>query len=221
MRRAPFLRALLTLLILVASSASAFAEFQYASVVTFENLDVDGNGTPNVIRTGALANLQGAPDGTTVSYAFSADTGQVTVGFQFASAVAAPGLVFYGISGTGGTGVTIAVIRWSTDYVSNPTDPTATGLGIALPTSSTDFAVSTSGGAYNNGGFNPAAGYTAVFVQFVLTPGSTLTLDAISNPEPGTLALFGLGVLGLGGFAWKRRTLRRAAGRAGTTRVAA
>lgn len=35
--------------------------------------------------------------------------------------------------------------------------------------------------------------------------GSTLGFDAIANPEPGTMALFGLGALGLGGFAWRRR----------------
>ena len=42
------------------------------------------------------------------------------------------------------------------------------------------------------------------------TSGTFFQVDAVSNPEPGTLALFGLGALGLGGFAWKkkRRTAR-------------
>jgi len=30
-------------------------------------------------------------------------------------------------------------------------------------------------------------------------------IAAVSNPEPGTMALFGLGALGLGGLAWRRR----------------
>jgi hypothetical protein len=41
--------------------------------------------------------------------------------------------------------------------------------------------------------------------------GSVLGFDAIANPEPGTMALFGLGALGLGGFAWRRRRAAKAA----------
>ena len=33
-------------------------------------------------------------------------------------------------------------------------------------------------------------------------------LDAISNPEPGTLALFALGAMGLGGVVVRRRRRR-------------
>lgn len=38
---------------------------------------------------------------------------------------------------------------------------------------------------------------------------ATIKIDAIANPEPGTLALFGLGVLGLGGAIARRRRRRR------------
>lgn len=34
-------------------------------------------------------------------------------------------------------------------------------------------------------------------------------ISAVSNPEPGTMALFGLGALGLGGLAWRRRAAAR------------
>jgi len=35
--------------------------------------------------------------------------------------------------------------------------------------------------------------------------------SVVSNPEPGTMALFGAGALGLGAFAWRRRRRARAA----------
>lgn len=40
---------------------------------------------------------------------------------------------------------------------------------------------------------------------------TTINIDAVSNPEPGTIALFGLGLLGLGA-AVRRRRRRAAAG---------
>ncbi len=50
----------------------------------------------------------------------------------------------------------------------------------------------------------------AIF-RFQFQNTSRLTIDAISNPEPGTLALFALGAVGLGGLAWRRRNARIAA----------
>jgi hypothetical protein len=41
--------------------------------------------------------------------------------------------------------------------------------------------------------------------------GGQFQFDAITNPEPGAFALFGLGAMGLGGYAWRRRKLRLAA----------
>ncbi len=37
------------------------------------------------------------------------------------------------------------------------------------------------------------------------TTGRTLSVTFVVNPEPGTIALFGLGIAGLGGFALRRR----------------
>jgi hypothetical protein len=58
---------------------------------------------------------------------------------------------------------------------------------------------------------NAAAGNGGTFV---VSDGGTLahalTLDAVSNPEPGTIALFALGAAGLGAFAWRRRRRRAA-----------
>ncbi len=47
--------------------------------------------------------------------------------------------------------------------------------------------------------------YTTFRAVFTVASGGTLSVDKISNPEPGTIALFGAGILGLGGFAWRRR----------------
>lgn len=41
--------------------------------------------------------------------------------------------------------------------------------------------------------------------------GTSFHVDAVANPEPGTLALFGLGLLGLAGVARSRRRRNRAA----------
>lgn len=38
-----------------------------------------------------------------------------------------------------------------------------------------------------------------------------IVFDLVANPEPGSIALFGLGSLALGGFAWRRRKARKAA----------
>ncbi len=72
--------------------------------------------------------------------------------------------------------------------------------------------VNTAGGTI--AGFDPGT-VTSLQIVFVDTPGGSgnvqFQVDRISNPEPGTLALFGLGALGLGGFAMRRRKARKAA----------
>lgn len=65
------------------------------------------------------------------------------------------------------------------------------------------------------GAFDPGT-VTSLQVVFIepslVGSGNTqFQIDRISNPEPGTLALFGLGALGLGGFAMRRRKAKKAA----------
>jgi hypothetical protein len=47
--------------------------------------------------------------------------------------------------------------------------------------------------------------------QYVLIDDVSVTVQAASTPEPGTIALFALGAAGLGGLAWRRRKARIAA----------
>jgi hypothetical protein len=53
--------------------------------------------------------------------------------------------------------------------------------------------------------------HVTFFVQFT-TPGtSRIQIDYIANPEPGTMALFGMGALALGGLALRRRNAKKLA----------
>lgn len=193
------------LILLGLAATSAFADFQYVKFVGETQLD------GATATTGTINNTVGAPDTVKVTYtaAADADGSVLKLKFIFNAAVSNPGLIFYGIQATGT--VTITELSWgvtsSYDPGANPTmNPSAT-----VPTSSTDFSVLTSLSSYSNGGFNPAGGYKTVVVSFTMATSATLTIDAISNPEPGAIVLFALGAASLGGVVWRRRKRRAAA----------
>ncbi len=50
--------------------------------------------------------------------------------------------------------------------------------------------------------------YDTIRVTFVIDFNESVVIDALSNPEPGTLALFGLGALGIAGAVARRRRRR-------------
>jgi hypothetical protein len=64
----------------------------------------------------------------------------------------------------------------------------------------------------SSGGFGAGSTYTSVAMTFQFpNTGDQLQLDAVSNPEPGTFALFGLGAAGLAWAVRRRRAAKRAA----------
>ena len=194
-------------LVLCAGASSAFADFQYASGAAETQLQ------GATATSGVIGNTTGQPDGVTVTYTADGGGDVVILRFDFTGARQAPGLLFYGIT-DGGSGVTITSLAWSTDAALDGADPTSTTFTDAnVPNASSTFELQSGTVDFNNGGFISGTSYTSVFVTFTLPAAATLTIDAVSNPEPGTMALFALGAAGLGGFAWKRRKTRIAARR--------
>jgi hypothetical protein len=68
---------------------------------------------------------------------------------------------------------------------------------------------------FTAGTLNPGLALSAVdslaFVLEFSNPATSIQLDLVPvTPEPGTIALFGLGALGLGGLAWRRRKAKPA-----------
>jgi hypothetical protein len=103
------------------------------------------------------------------------------------------------------TGYDITLSTYAT-----PNFPAGTGRFI-LPNSGLYTSYTTSPG-FDFGYFDRLV----LTIQFAAAGGPNvddafLQFDAVANPEPGTMALFGLGALGLGGLAWRRRRARRSA----------
>jgi hypothetical protein len=56
-----------------------------------------------------------------------------------------------------------------------------------------------------------ATDVTSVSIRFVMGAGTQVFVDAVATPEPTTFALFGIGLLGMAGWAWgHRRRVARA-----------
>ncbi len=193
--------------VLLCLSGSAFAEFQYASAVTQTNQQL-------VTVTGSVANLVGAPNGTTVTYTGTAGADRFfQLRFDFANPInadgASPSFILYGLVVTG-TGQ-VRHVTWSID-TANSGDPQIFGLNRNI-TSAAEREVLLSVNAFSPA-FVTTTGYQSLFIDFtIVNSGDSITIDAISNPEPGTLALFGVGALALAGFAERRRRAAKAAKR--------
>lgn len=185
-------------------ATSAFGDFQYANA-TFQAGSTGGNATYG----GTEQNGVGAPDGVYITLSSPGGAGTARLRVRFATNVQNPGLTLYGVTVTGS--VTLTNLRWGDDGqaqagVGNFVDSTSLG-----PTTVTNGDFWFSSGTFTpdfSGGL-----YRFAFVYFSLTANSSVQIDAVSNPEPGSAALFALGGLGLG--AWVLRSRRRPrAGRA-------
>lgn len=200
--------------LVLSMSATSFADLVYASSITdnrfaISNLDNVTFGSPT------LNNGLGPPDGVLILETATGGGGfhalDLIVGFTYTSGGAVgPGVTIYGISTTGS--VTLDFMTWGTDNtVGNGDDSGTYSINQTLGAGPVDLFVT---GPLNS--FDTAfasTNYTYVYFHFSMGDGAVLTVDAFSNPEPGTIALFALGAAGLGGFAVKRRRARLAARR--------
>lgn len=124
--------------------------------------------------------------------------------------------------GTVGSGITV-VIQDVVFQEGGGGTPSASFLGINQTITAGSGGVEVikldAGSAAFSGGFNTNySQFVNTYITLSFTGGTsgvsandTFTVDAISTtPEPGTLALFGLGVLGLGGLVRRRRRVAAA-----------
>ncbi len=199
-------------LLATVGAQGAFADFQYAASTTNSGSIANGSlgGTQN--------NAEGAPNGSLLTLTITADgTAVLRLRVAFTNPVDNPGIMLYGVSVSSGATATITQLRWSNNGT-NPGDTDksvdSNNITVGSPLTVTNgtfyftdgFDQFTSSGATAVSGFS-AGTFTHAFIRFQVTglAGDTLQIDAISNPEPGTAALFALGVGGLGVFAVRRR----------------
>lgn len=210
-------------LLVVGLAAPALADITWADAGTFI---VPTQLTPSD-NNQSTGNMGVDNDANAAAYTDNSGSGTITVYFaaHFASVVAndvdAP--IFLYVNNVSPDGnVTLTSVRWQTGnfITSNAGDHFATLGGFApivvtddttffMPGSrdSTNFVQNVGGDTFAN------QQYDTVLFTFTFTAsggGHSFSIDAVSNPEPGTMALFGLGALGLGGLAWRRRARRLA-----------
>jgi len=200
-------------LALAAVAVLAFTGSAFADLVAATNVQdtLTGSGTftdnavPNTAAAGTINGVfafdksltgVGAVPGTLVvdvTYPVNGSKGETTV------------FIFTGTGTTGGGVITVSSVAFYT---------AAGGFGQRATTSS--FVGSNAIAAGANilrptgfalvGGYAGVQSYDTVRITFNFTAvGNRLNVDMVSNPEPGTIALFAFGAAGLGGFAWRRR----------------
>jgi len=188
-------------------AAPARADIEYASGVV--SLLETGGGTA-VPGSSPFAGAFGTPDGSALSLSYPAQGApgtsyEVDVNYSFTGYRAESGRnrFFVVVDGTPTGVVTGRIVGW------NGTAPTAFDVTTLNGTGNVDtwFPI------YSEG---PTAAdtITSVTVKYFLTDvgaGSSVDIDTVANPEPGTLALFGAGLVGLGLYVRRRRGKKTAA----------
>ena len=194
-------------------SSTSFADLTFASNVSLSNSD-------GQLGSNLDSNANGAPDRvfqTTVSTGTFSRSAQLVLSALFQNSGGDVGLVIYTGSPSGLT-LTLNRIDIGTN---NGGTAFLSGLTQALLPAGTagDFRRNVITGAGNQTSYTTAGNFAwtdvrSVTLTFTVTgaagSGQSFQIDAISNPEPGALALFGLGAIGLGGLVWKRTRRTRA-----------
>ena len=188
-------------------ASSASASFSYGTAPTEISR---GANVVDVFGEVGLAAVSGAPNGTGAGYELASGNGIQTVVLRWT--LASNVLGFRIFTHNTSQNVSITAIRLFDG-----------GGNQALTTNT--FGYTTSSGNEErliNDGFDEGQDYSLVVgggpfdftnitsVQITWSLDSTVSgahfrLDAVANPEPGTIALFGLGALGLAGLVRRRR----------------
>ena len=218
------------LCVLAAASAS-FADVTYADS-SGSNIVLTGNyGSTLIGATQTDVNIGGAPDGVYVRFTGDGTMGGGSGSGTFTLAVNFPnspqadiGLILF--TGHVSSGVTVTVTQ--VDFFSSAATLNQATITVNNPlmfvSAASQLNAQNTLSTGNSGAYTTQANFLfsdIVRVQLTFsvtgyTAGKTFEFDAIANPEPGTIALFGLGAAGLGGIAWRRRRARQAS-RAATT----
>ena len=200
------IRTLATAAVLMMASTAAQAAIVYGSGAT--TTAISG---VNVLG-GNDGNMNGAPDGANQSFRnqTAGTTGTLTIGWSFASAPDSIGWVIYSqgsIARVNVTGITLTDGGALTVSSANTQALTATsGTGLKVnELSNFDARSDYTGAAGFNYGNITNISISFSFVNAGAQNNARIQIDAIANPEPTTLALFGLGALGLVGLVRRRR----------------
>lgn len=204
-----FTRALAAL-VLVCGASSAFADLVKAQNVTFSTTaGTFSSGPVNALNGQLVDNLlvlnasltAGAP-GTidvTVIFPVNGPRGEAPIRIATTSATTA--------------GVTVARIAYynQAGTFANRLEFTTFAGGNALPSATDTMFRPTGGGTSFGSGFTLGTYDAVVITLNVASVGNAVSIDMIANPEPGTIALFGLGMAGMFAFAWRRRNAAKLA----------
>lgn len=202
--------ALASVVALTAFSGTAFADIAFVN--TYTNVTVANGALSWAAVGGPTSGSLNAVDATTGGLQLNSNGLYVitmTVKFDLLTKPIPsdyPSVVLHGIVFDTGYTASLTGLTWSTDGAGPVT--TSAALNTALASGST---IKVDGGLFTG---LIGTSVNQLDIQFTVNSngivGQYFLLDAVSNPEPGTMALFGLGALGLGGAAWRRRKAKKA-----------
>lgn len=204
--------------VLLGAAAPAFADIAFPQPTTAVWTDVTGglglgaNFVFSPTGPNSLGASDGAKEGVQFNNAVTAMTFTALLSFNGVSPVGNPTIVLHRVFVSDATEFQLTGAQWQDGGGGTATLSLAP---IALTNSSYFLTGSENEANYSTAGGFSFSNFNSLLLTFTYTPNGgsnphTLLLDAVSNPEPGTMALFGLGALGLGGVAWRRRRAAKA-----------
>lgn len=204
---------------LAALASPAFAGASFPPSFSTAITTPPPSGSVFTIPSGVNTDELKAVDGVKTGYSFFAGSGASVVvqyTLSFASATVPLGgdlhvIIYNWTIPSGAPTTTLTDISW----VHGSESATWNGVNLAFTNGDTLQVVGAndlSNYTTVTGSFDRALANTLVLTFGILTSGNgdSFTFDAVSNPEPGTLALYGLGMMGLGAVVLRRRRAAKA-----------